>query len=34
MVVANHDQKMFSAGADIFAVLCAITEKQWADLEN
>jgi 3-hydroxyacyl-CoA dehydrogenase len=34
MVVANHDQRMFSAGADIFAVLCAISEKQWADLEK
>ncbi|MFZ3158174.1 MAG: 3-hydroxyacyl-CoA dehydrogenase/enoyl-CoA hydratase family protein [Smithella sp.] len=34
MVVANHDQRMFSAGADIFAVLCAITEKQWVDLEK
>lgn len=34
MVVANHDQRMFSAGADIFAVLCAITEKQWAELEK
>jgi 3-hydroxyacyl-CoA dehydrogenase len=34
MVVANHDQRMFSAGADIFGVLCAISEKQWADLEK
>jgi 3-hydroxyacyl-CoA dehydrogenase len=34
MVVANHDQKMFSAGADIFAVLCAISEKQWVELEK
>jgi 3-hydroxyacyl-CoA dehydrogenase len=34
MVVANHDQRMFSAGADIFAVLCAISEKQWSDLEK
>lgn len=34
MVVANHDQRMFSAGADIFAVLCAISEKQWAELEK
>jgi 3-hydroxyacyl-CoA dehydrogenase len=34
MVVANHDQRMFCAGADIFAVLCAISEKQWADLEK
>jgi len=34
MVVANHDQRMFSAGADIFAVLCAITEKQWVELEK
>ena len=32
MVVANHDQRMFSAGADIFGVLCAISEKQWAEL--
>ena len=34
MVVANHDQRMFSAGADIFGVLCAISEKQWTDLEK
>jgi 3-hydroxyacyl-CoA dehydrogenase len=34
MVVANHDQRMFSAGADIFGVLCAISEKQWDDLEK
>jgi len=34
MVVANHDQRMFSAGADIFGVLCAISEKQWVDLEK
>ena len=34
MVVANHDQRMFSAGADIFGVLCAISEKQWADLRK
>jgi 3-hydroxyacyl-CoA dehydrogenase len=34
MVVANHDQRMFSAGADIFGVLCAISEKQWAELEK
>jgi 3-hydroxyacyl-CoA dehydrogenase len=34
MVVANHDQRMFSAGADIFAVLCAISEKQWSELEK
>jgi 3-hydroxyacyl-CoA dehydrogenase len=34
MVVANHDQRVFSAGADIFAILCAITEKQWVDLEK
>ena len=34
MVVANHDQRMFCAGADIFAVLCAISEKQWAELEK
>jgi 3-hydroxyacyl-CoA dehydrogenase len=34
MVVANHDQRMFSAGADIFGVLCAISEKQWGDLEK
>ncbi len=34
MVVANHDQRMFSAGADIFAVICAISEKQWTELEK
>jgi 3-hydroxyacyl-CoA dehydrogenase len=34
MVVANHDPRMFSAGADIFGVLCAISEKQWAELEK
>jgi len=34
MVVANHDQRMFCAGADIFGVLCAISEKQWPDLEK
>ncbi|MDI6742336.1 MAG: 3-hydroxyacyl-CoA dehydrogenase/enoyl-CoA hydratase family protein [Smithella sp.] len=34
MVVANHDQRMFSAGADIFGVLCAISEKQWTELEK
>ncbi|HUN54598.1 MAG TPA: 3-hydroxyacyl-CoA dehydrogenase/enoyl-CoA hydratase family protein [Smithella sp.] len=34
MVVANHDPRMFSAGADIFGVLCAISEKQWDDLEK
>jgi len=34
MVVANHDQRMFSAGADIFGVLCAISEKQWDNLEK
>jgi 3-hydroxyacyl-CoA dehydrogenase len=34
MVVANHDQRMFSAGADIFAVICAISEKQWDNLEK
>ena len=34
MVVANHDQRMFSAGADIFAVICAISEKQWSELER
>ena len=34
MVVANHDPRMFSAGADIFGVLCAISEKQWGDLEK
>ncbi len=34
MVVANHDPRMFSAGADIFGVLCAISEKQWPELEK
>jgi 3-hydroxyacyl-CoA dehydrogenase len=34
MVVANHDQRTFSAGADIFAVLCSISEKQWDTLEK
>jgi len=34
MVVANHDPRMFSAGADIFGVLCAISEKQWDNLEK
>ncbi|HON58513.1 MAG TPA: 3-hydroxyacyl-CoA dehydrogenase NAD-binding domain-containing protein [Smithella sp.] len=34
MVVANHDQRMFSAGANIFAVLIAIQQGQWDELEK
>ncbi|MBN1364048.1 MAG: enoyl-CoA hydratase/isomerase family protein [Syntrophaceae bacterium] len=34
MVVANHDQKMFSAGANIFLVLAAIQQGQWKELET
>ncbi len=33
MVVANHDQRMFSAGANLFLVLVAIQEGKWDELK-
>jgi 3-hydroxyacyl-CoA dehydrogenase len=33
MVVANHDPRMFSAGANLFLVLVAIQEGKWDELK-
>ena len=34
LVVANHDQRMFSAGANLFLVLVAIQEGKWDELKT
>ncbi|MFA5323892.1 MAG: 3-hydroxyacyl-CoA dehydrogenase/enoyl-CoA hydratase family protein [Smithella sp.] len=34
MVVANHDPRMFSAGANLFLVLVAIQEGKWDELKT
>lgn len=34
MVVANHDERAFSAGANVFEVLVAAQEKKWDDISR